>query len=347
MLALTLSAHGSLDKLEVRDDLPVPQVVAPTDVRIRMTAAALNRLDLFVIDGLPGVTNTPPWIMGADGTGVVDQVGTDVSSVAPGDTVIINPGISCRTCEFCLEGDHPLCVKYGILGEHLPGTIAEYVVVPAANVRTIPRTIPSAAAAAFSLATLTAWRMVVSRAMVKPGETVLIWGIGGGVALAALQIAKLRGANAWVTSGSDEKLQRAQALGADAVFDHRRPDVAKEIRARTNKRGVDVVIDNVGEATWPGSLLVLGKRGRLVSCGGTSGPTLTMDVRRLFWNQWTIMGSTMGSDVEYDEIVSEFRGGHLMPPVDSIHNIRDGRQAFERLVSGQQFGKIVIDIAGN
>ena len=347
MLALTLSAHGSLDHLQVRDDLPVPDVSAPTDVRIRMRAAALNHLDLFVIDGLPGITNTPPWIMGADGTGVIDQVGSGVTSVKVGDTVVINPGISCRNCEYCREGDHPLCTKYGILGEHFPGTIAEYAVVPAANVRKIPQTIPWAEAAAFSLATLTAWRMVVSRAVVRPGETVLIWGIGGGVALAALQIAKLRGAKVWVTSGSEEKLQRAKELGADEVFDHRKPDIAKEIRARTNKRGVDVVIDNVGEATWQSSLLALGRRGRIVTCGGTSGPMLTTDVRRLFWNQWTIMGSTMGSDVEYEEIVGEFRQGALRPPIDSVFPLSEGRKAFERMATGKQFGKIVIDIAGS
>ena len=347
MQALTLAAHGGLDQLIVRDDLPMPELKRPTDVRIRITAAALNHLDLFVVEGLPGVTVTDKWVMGADGTGVIEAVGSEVKSIAVGDTVIINPGISCRQCEYCRDGDHPLCVRYGILGEHHPGTIAEYVVVPADNVRKIPDTIPRAEAAAFSLATLTAWRMVVSRAVVKPGETVLIWGIGGGVALAALQIAKLRGAKVWVTSGSEEKLKRARELGADETFDHRKPDVAKEIRAKTGKRGVDVVIDNVGEATWQGSLISLGKRGRLVTCGGTSGPMLTTDVRRLFWNQWTIMGSTMGSDVEYNEIVSEFRQGTLRPPVDSVFPLREGRAAFERLASGKQFGKIVIDVAGD
>jgi NADPH:quinone reductase-like Zn-dependent oxidoreductase len=344
--ALTLSAHGGLEQLVVRDDLPVPELKAANDVRVRITAAALNHLDLFVVGGLPGVNIVAPWVMGADGTGTIDAVGNEVTTVAAGDTVIINPGISCRQCEYCRDGDHPLCVRYGILGEHHPGTIAEYIVIPAVNVRKIPETIPKAEAAAFSLATLTAWRMVVSRADVRPGETVLIWGIGGGVALAAMRIAKLRGAKVWVTSGSEEKLRRARELGADETFDHRKPDIAKEIRARTGKRGVDVVIDNVGEATWQGSLMALGKRGRVVTCGGTSGPMLTTDVRRLFWNQWTIMGSTMGSDVEYNEIVSEFRNGELKPVIDSVFPLKDGRAAFERLASGQQFGKIVIDVTG-
>jgi NADPH:quinone reductase-like Zn-dependent oxidoreductase len=186
--------------------------------------------------------------------------------------------------------------------------------------------------------------MVISRAQVGPGDNVLIWGIGGGVALAGLQIAKLRGARVWVTSGSDEKLARARELGADETINHAREDVAKVVRAKTGKRGVDVVIDNVGEATWTRSLGALGKRGRLVTCGGTSGPMVVTDVRRLFWNQWTIMGSTMGNDAEFEAMTREFRAGRLMPVIDSVHELRDGRLAFDRLASGAQFGKIVIRI---
>jgi NADPH:quinone reductase-like Zn-dependent oxidoreductase len=342
--ALTLSAHGGLEQLEYRDDLPMPELRRPTDVRIRVAAAALNHLDLFVISGLPGVTITPPWVMGGDGAGTIDQVGDAVTGLRPGDTVIINPGISDRTCAYCLEGDHSLCVRYGILGEHHPGTMAEYIVVPATNVRTIPAGTDMALAAAFSLATLTAWRMVVSRARVGPGDQVLIWGIGGGVALAAMQIAKLRGARVWVTSGSDEKLARARALGADETINHATEDVAKTVRARTGKRGVDVVVDSVGRDTWTRSLGALGKRGRLVTCGGTSGPMVETDIRRLFWNQWTIMGSTMGNDAEYDAITDELRAGRLLPPIDSVHELRDGAQAFARMASGQQFGKIVVRI---
>jgi NADPH:quinone reductase-like Zn-dependent oxidoreductase len=344
--ALTLSAHGGLEQLVVRDDLPIPEIRSPTDVRVRVAAAALNHLDLFVVAGLPGVTIVPPWIMGADATGTIDAVGDAVRDLRAGDRVIINPGISDRTCAYCLEGDHPLCVRYGILGEHQPGTIADYAVVPGANVRVIPAGANVDEAAAFSLATLTAWRMVVSRARVARGEDVLIWGIGGGVALAALQIAKAHGARVWVTSSSDEKLERARSLGADETLNHATEDVAKVIRARTNKRGVDVVVDNVGEATWARSLAALGKRGRVVSCGGTSGPRLETDVRRLFWNQWTIMGSTMGNDAEFDAITAEFRAGRLRPPVDSVYPISGGRAAFERLASGKQFGKIVIRVGG-
>ncbi|MBZ5523679.1 MAG: alcohol dehydrogenase catalytic domain-containing protein [Acidobacteriia bacterium] len=198
MRALTISAHGGLERLEVRDDLPPPALRAPTDVRIRVRAVALNHLDLFMLRGLPGITLVPPWIVAADGTGIVEEVGAGATGVHVGDSVVINPGISDRTCRYCADGDHPLCVKFGILGEHFPGTAAEQIVLPCFNVRVVPSSIPVAEAAAFGLATLTAWRMVVTRARVQRGERVLIWGIGGGVALAALQICKLAGAEVWV-----------------------------------------------------------------------------------------------------------------------------------------------------
>jgi NADPH:quinone reductase-like Zn-dependent oxidoreductase len=294
------------------------------------------------VKGLPGVTIVPPWILGADGTGTIDSVGGDVKNVATGDRVVINPGISCHVCEYCKAGEHSLCVKFALLGEHRPGTFAEYVVVPAWNVRKIPAGISNESAAAFSLATLTAWRMLVTRAQLQPGEQVLIQGIGGGVALAALQIAKLRGAHVWVTSGSDDKLTKAAALGADETLNYKNVDVAKEIRARTGKRGVDIVVDSVGAATWAASLGALGKRGRLVSCGATTGPMVETDMRKMFWNQWTLMGSTMGNEAEFDAIVAEFTAGRLIPPVDSVIPLADGRRAFERMTENAQFGKLVL-----
>jgi NADPH:quinone reductase-like Zn-dependent oxidoreductase len=343
--ALTIDAHGTLDQVKFRDDLPVPELVSPDDVRVRVQACALNHLDLWVVEGVPGVRITEGWILGADCVGRVDAVGSNVRSVHPGDRVVLNPGVSDRTCEYCRTGDNPLCLQYRILGEHRPGVIADFVVVPEANVLTIPDSIDAATAAALPLATLTAWRMVVSRACVRSGEQVLIQGIGGGVAQASLLIAKSLGAHVWVTSGSDAKLERARMLGADEGINNRNTDVGKEIRGRTGKRGVDVVIDCVGEATWASSLGSLGKRGRLVTCGGTSGPMLETDVRRLFWNQWTIMGSTMGSDSEFAAVVNEFRAGKLNPVVDSVFPIEQGRQAVERRESGEQFGKVVITVA--
>jgi NADPH:quinone reductase-like Zn-dependent oxidoreductase len=305
-------------------------------VRVKVLAAALNHLDLFVVQGLPGVTIHPMWVMGGDAVGLLE--GTN-------ELVVINPGVSDGTCEYCQKGEQSLCVKFALLGEHRPGTLAEYVVVPERNVAKIPAETSIDHAAAFTLATLTAWRMVVTKANVRPGEHVLIQGIGGGVALAALQIAKRLGAHVWVTSTSDEKLERARALGADETLNSREVDVAKEIRARTGKRGVDVVIDSVGQATWRASLGALGKMGRLVTCGGTSGPMVETDIRRLFWNQWSIMGSTMGADAEFHAVVQELARGQLLPPLDSVFPLAEGRAAFERLQHASQFGKIVVRVS--
>ncbi|MEO6864366.1 MAG: zinc-binding dehydrogenase [Gemmatimonadaceae bacterium] len=335
MRALTISAHGGLERLELREDVPMP-APGPGEVRVRVLASSLNHLDLFVLRGIPGVTITPAWVMGADAVGIVD--GTD-------DLVVVNPGISDGTCEYCRRGEQSLCVRFRLLGEHLPGTIADYIVVPERNVARIPRDTPIQQAAAFTLSTLTAWRMLVTRAQLRPNENVLIQGIGGGVALAALQIAKHVGARVWVTSSSDEKLARARELGADETINYRTADVAREIRARTAKRGVDVIVDSVGEATWASSLGALGKFGRLVTCGATSGPMVTTDARRLFWNQWTILGSTMGNEDEFAAVTNELREGRLFPPIDSVFDITQGREAFERLESGGQFGKIVVRVS--
>src|ERR1700722_12783822 len=335
-----------MERLEFRTDLPKPVLTTATDVRVRIHAAALNHLDLFVVGGLPGVTITPSWVLGADGAGVIDAIGADVRGVSVGDFVLINPGVSDRTCEYCRRGEQSLCVHFQLLGEHRPGTFADYIVVPAANVRAVPAPAAggatAAGAAAFTLVPLTAWRVGGTRAMVAPGDAVLIWGIGGGVAQAALQIAKSRGARVWVTSGSDEKLQRAAELGADEVLNHRTTDVARAIREQTGKRGADVVVDCVGQATWRQSLAALGRAGRLVTCGATTGPIVETDVRRMFWNQWTLMGSTMGNDAEFDAIAAEYRAGRLRTPVDGVYPLADGRAAFERLASGDQFGKIVL-----
>jgi len=343
--ALTISSHGGLDALEYRTDLPIPDVSAG-QVRVRVSAAALNHLDLFMLDGLPGVTLRPPWVLGADGTGTIDAIGENAKThLMIGDRVVINGGISDGTCEYCRAGEQSLCVHFGLLGEHHPGTLAEYVVVPATNVRRIPESISNEEAAAYTLAALTAWRMVVTRAKVQPNDEVLIWGIGGGVALAALAIVKQIGARSWVASSSDEKLARARQLGANETINYRTTDVGKEIRDRTGKKGVSVVLDNVGHDTWKQSLVALGKRGRLVTCGATSGPVVETDLRRLFWNQWTIMGSTMGNDAEFDSVTKEFTSGRLRPVIDSVYDLEHGRDAFARLASGQHFGKIVVRVA--
>jgi NADPH:quinone reductase-like Zn-dependent oxidoreductase len=343
--ALTIDAHGGLEQLRFRSDVAEPVVSAPTDVRIRLRAAALNHIDLWTVQGVPGVNLVPPWILGSDGMGVVDAVGKGVTRVTVGDTVLINPGVSCRNCEYCLSGDNPLCLKFGVLGEHRPGTLAEFIVLPEANVRTVPATTSPESGAAISLAALTAWRMCVTKARVGPDDDVLIWGIGGGVAQMALAICRARGARTWVTSSSDEKLERARALGADVVLRHGPGiDIGKEVRAQTGKRGVTVVVDTVGTATWSQSLGALGRRGRLVTSGGTSGHLVETDVRRLFWNQWSIMGSTMGSDAEYDAVVAEFLAGRLTPVIDSVHMLERSANAMALLENAERFGKVVVMI---
>jgi NADPH:quinone reductase-like Zn-dependent oxidoreductase len=343
MRALALDGLGWLERLAVRE-LPAPELAAPDEVRIRVRAAALNHLDLFVSRGLPGVEYRFPHIVGSDAAGVVDAVGPAVRSVAPGDRVMINPGLSCGACQACLEGEDSLCRTFRLLGEHAPGTIAELIVVPESNVARVPDAMSWDRAAAFSLTTLTAWRMLTTRARLKPAETVLIWGIGGGVAQAALQIAKLLGAYAIVTSGTDRKLEAARALGADGTLNHARDDVVAEVKRLTAGRGADVVVDSSGERTWPLTLRALKRGGRLVICGATTGPKVDLDLRRLFWHQWTILGSTMGSRREYREIVRLAGLGRLWPVVDRVVPLDGALDALARLAAGEQFGKLVVEV---
>lgn len=347
MRGLTLPAPGGPAQLVLRSDLPVPPLPGPAHVRVRVVCAALNHLDLFVADGIPGIPLGPGWVPGADAAGIVETVGDAVTHLRPGDRVLLNPGYADGDDEYTRAGDQPLSPSYKILGEHVPGTLAEYVVAPASCVFPVPTGVSWEEAAAFPLATLTAWRMVHGRAKVRRGEHVLIQGIGGGVALAALAMCQDLGAVTWVTSGSDEKLARAAALGATHGLNYRTADVAREIRTATKKRGVDVVIDSVGAATWKTSLGALGRAGRLVTCGGTSGPQLETDVRKLFWNQWSILGSTMGSDAEFAAIVAELAAGRLRPVVDRVFPLDDARGAYEHLAAGQQFGKVVVRITAD
>ena len=344
MRALALDGVGGIEHLAVRE-LPRPELDGPGDVRVRIHAAALNRLDLFVAEGLPGVQYVFPHIVGSDGAGVVDAVGSAVSAVRPGDRVMINPGTSCGRCAACREGEESLCSAYRVVGEHRPGTAAEFLVLPAENVAPVPAGMPWDQAASFTLATLTAWRMLTTRAAVRPGETVLIWGIGGGVAMAAQQVARHLGARTVVTSSSDAKLDSARRSGADATINHATADVVAEVRRITEGRGADVVVDSIGQARWQDSLRSLRRGGRLVICGATTGPMIGLDLRRLFWHQWSLLGSTLGSRREYAEIVALAHEGRLWPTVDRVVPLDDWAAAVRRLERGEQTGKLVIEVA--
>ena len=262
-------------------------------------------------------------------------------ATAPGDRVVINPGISCGTCPMCLGGQDPLCRGFGVLGEHLPGTVSEYLVVPARNVARVGDHLSWAQAAALPLATLTAWRMLVTRAKLRAGETVLIWGIGGGVATAAFELARAAGAHTLVTSGSDEKLERALEWGADLAVNHASGDV---VAAAKEAGGIDVVVETVGEATWARSLAAVKPGGRVTVCGATSGPNPPAQLHRFWWKQLTIYGSTMGTREDFLGAYELVRSGRARVHVDSTFPLAETRAAHERLERGEQLGKIVLTV---
>ena len=343
MRALCLTTSGGPGNLALID-IPRPVLRAPDEVRIGVRAAALNRLDLAVATGLPGLPlPTFPHVVGTDAAGIVLEVGEAVTHLRLGDRVVVNPGVSCGSCEPCTTKQEIFCRHFGVLGEHRPGLAAEEVVLPSRNVLPLQGDWSWAEAGAFSLATLSAWRMLTTRARLTADEAILIWGIGGGVALAALQIARHIGARPLVTSSSRNKLSRALGMGAEAGFEHASVDVPTAVKAHLG-RGVDVVLDSVGEATWPRSLKAMRPGGRLVTCGATTGHDVAIDLRRLFWFQWSLLGSSMGTSVEFAEIVALGNAGKLRPPIDTVFPLAQGRDAFERLASGQQFGKLVLEV---
>lgn len=338
-----MRSYGDPEVLEVARDHPDP-VPGPDQVVVRVHAAALNHLDLFVREGMPALKLALPHVLGADGAGHVAEVGSDVTDLEVGDRVVLNPGLSCGRCEFCVRGDDAQCADYRILGEHLPGTYAEKVAVPARNVLRIPTDMGFEAAAAAPLVFMTAWRMLITRAILRPGEDVLILGAGSGLSTAAVQIAKLAGATVLVTSSSDEKLQKAKGLGADVLVNYKAVPWSKAVWELTGHRGVDVVVDHVGAATFKDSIRSLRKGGRLVVPGATSGPLLEIDARYVFWRQLSILGSTMASRREFEEVMKLVFMGRLKPVVDRVFPVEDARAAHEYLARGDQFGKVVLAI---
>ena len=344
MKAAAIREHGGLEKLEVLD-VPEPRAGAGQAV-VAVRAAALNHLDIWVRRG--GRASIPmPHVLGSDAAGVVAAVGQDVAGVELGQEVVVYPGLGCGRCECCRRGERNLCNDFGIVGLNTPGTFAEKVAVPAANVRPKPAHLTWEEAGALTLAHLTAWRMLMTRAALRAGETVLIHGVGGGVALAALQLAKLAGAEAIVTSSSNEKLAKAVALGADHAVNYAETDGAdlpEVIREATGGRGVDVVLDTVGAATWPVNFAVVRRGGRIVHCGVTGGADVHASVRKLYWDQITVMGSTLGGEEDLRLLLRAVAVARLRPVIDSVHPLDDARAATERMEAGRQFGKIVLRV---
>lgn len=312
----------------------------PGEVLLEVKAAAMNHLDLWVRRGLP-IETTMPHIGGSDVAGVVAELGAGVSGVAVGDRVVVNPTLFDGRCEWCLRGEQSLCVQFKILGEHTQGGFAEYVVVPARNLYPIPDGFPFARAAAAPLVFQTAWRGLITRGGVRAGEDVLVTGASGGVGTAAIQIAKRAGARVFaVTTG--ENVERVLALGADVVYDRTAVDYSKEVWRETGKRGVDVVFDSVGQATWTQNVRALARGGRLVVYGATTGPQVELDARLLFWKQIRIIGTTMAGVADFETVMRLVFRGELSPVIDVELPLAEARAAHERLEAGAQFGKIVV-----
>jgi NADPH:quinone reductase-like Zn-dependent oxidoreductase len=340
--ALAISGYG-LDAASVVDvEDPRP---GPGEVVVDVRAAALNHLDLWTLSGSLKVEHHFPHVLGADGAGIVAEIGEGVSAPAPGARVIINPGLSCGGCEFCRAGEQSLCTTFRMLGEHVQGTLAEKVVVPAANVFPYPGHLSFPEAAALGVTAITAYRMLFSRGRLKTGEWVLITGIGGGLALSLFQLARPAAGRLYVTSSSQAKLDRARELGADAAINYEDEDVGVAIRRLTGKRGVDLVADSAGGPSLGPALRALRKGGRLVIAGATAGATAELDVRRVFWNQLSIVGSTMGSVSDVSDMLRMVAGMKLKPIIDRTFPLEEGTKALTYLSEQDQFGKVVVEIA--
>lgn len=343
MRAAYITGHGGNEVVEI-GERPMP-IRAPGEVLVRLRAATLNRVDLYMRDSGAGITHQLPQIMGLDGAGTVEETDDSPSMFARDQRVVVHPGIACGRCEFCRRGDSALCTSIQYVGEHRDGTLAEYISLPAANVFPMPESLDFVEAAALGVNHLTAWRMLFTKAQFKPWETALIFGIGGGVSLAALQLAKLSGGRAVVASRDDSKLKRAVELGADHAINIATQDVVKEVMALTGGRGVDVVIENVGQAVWSSALKSLTRGGRIVTCGATTGTQPSADLNRIFVKQLQIYGSSLGSFDEYRSLLEWVPRKALSPVIDSRYSLDDVHAALDRLASGGQFGKIAMTIA--
>lgn len=341
MRALAISEQTGPDAAHVVD-LPDPRPGAG-EVLVRLKAAALNHLDLWTASGDLGIEIGFPFVLGADGAGVIEEVGEGVKGFPAGARVVINPGLSCGACERCRAGEQSECPNFRMLGEHVSGTVAELIAVPSTNVFPLPDTLSFEDAAALGTTYVTAYRMLFTQGGMRPGDWVLITGIGGGLALSAFQLARSVAGRIFVTSSSDAKLERALSLGADAGINYKDEDVGRAVRKLTGKRGVDLVIDSAGGPTLDASLRSLRPGGSVVIAGATAGRTSEIDVRRLFWKQLRVIGSTMGSHADFSDMLRMAAGDpNLRPIIDRVFGLEEGADALAYLATGEQFGKIVV-----
>jgi NADPH:quinone reductase-like Zn-dependent oxidoreductase len=338
MKAVRFHEHGGVDVLRY-EDAPDP-VPGPGEALVRVRACALNHLDLWQRRGMERVRIPFPHISGADVAGEVVEPGA--SGLASGTRVMLQPGVSCGHCVHCLAGRDNECGFYRVLGNQNEGGYAELVGVPSVNLIPLPDHVGFVEAAAFPLTFVTAWHMLLTRARLEAGEDVLVLAAGSGVGQAAIQIAKLHGARVFATAGTGEKLERARALGADAVINHHTDDVPKRVRDLTAGRGVSIVFEHVGQATWERSIKCLARAGRLVTCGATTGHEAGVDLRFLFGRQLSLLGSYMGTKAELLRASRFFFDGRLRPAVDKVYPLQEAAAAQERLESAAQFGKIVL-----
>lgn len=338
MKAAVFHENGGPEVIRI-EDVPTPEP-GSGEALLRVRAVALNHLDLWVRRGMP-IELPMPHIGGADICGDVVETGEGVDGIEPGTTVVVNPSLWCGRCEACRSGEHSLCVRFQVLGEHTQGGLAELVVVPARNLLPIPDGFPIEAAAAAPLVFLTAWRGLISQAGLRAGEDALITGGSGGVATAAIQIARVAGARVFAVT-TTENIERVRELGADVVYDRTAVDYSRELWKETGKRGVDVVFDSVGEATWQANLRALTRGGRLVAYGATTGADAVTDLSLVFWKQLRIIGTTMSNRREFETVMGLVFRRRLEPVVDVVWPLDRASEAHERLEAGEQFGKIVL-----
>ncbi|WP_144796573.1 zinc-binding dehydrogenase [Halorubrum depositum] len=340
MKAVQFGSHGDRDVIEY-GDFPDPEPDRG-EVVVDVKAGALNHLDIWTRRGMPGIDLEMPHIPGSDAAGVVESVGEGVTRFEPGDRVAVSAGVSCGECEFCRHGEESLCPSFHIIGEHVRGVHAEKAAVPAENLVPVPAGVDWEVAGSASLVFQTAWRMLQTRADVEAGEKVLVLGASGGVGHAAVQIADHAGCEVFATASSEEKLAHAESCGADHVIDYEANDFAEEVAEITGRRGVDVVVDHVGAATYPDSLKSMAKGGRLVTCGATTGPNPDAGLNRIFWNQLSVIGSTMATPGEVDDVLELVWDGTFEPYVRETLPMSEAARAHEMIENREGFGKVVV-----